>query len=640
MRKHVLGGRKMSKKNKEKEATTILSETTRYLKYSKWIPEEYRRETWEEVCQRNLNMHLDTFSHLGDEFLENIKQVYSDYVIPMKVLPSMRSMQFAGKPVEISPNRMYNCAYMPVDSLECFSEAMFLLLGGTGVGYSVQKHHIKHLPEISLPNSKKTRKYVLEDSIQGWAEAVRILMECYLGKRKTTPRFDYSQIRAKGERLKTSGGKAPGPAPLRECLVKIEGILQNHENSSQMSSLVCHDIMCHIADAVLSGGIRRSALISLFSADDTKMIGCKSGQWYTQNPQRGRANNSAVILRHRIKRPIFRELWLRIKASGSGEPGIYFSHDKDWGTNPCCEIALRPYQFCNLTEISAHTVENQKDLESRSQAAAFLGTLQAYYTDFHYLRPIWQTTTEKDALLGVSMTGIASNTCNHLDIEHAAGIAVDENIRVSEILGINPAARVTCVKPSGTTSCVVGSSSGIHAWYSPYYIRRMVVNKTEPIYSYLKNTIPELVEDDYFKPDEEAKITIPQKAPINATVSTSESALSFLERVKRWSIRWVRPGHKDGLNSHNVSATVYIKDDEWDAVGEWMWMNRHYYNGLAVLPFDGGSYTQAPFEEIDNSEYSRLLKYANLIDLSQVVEMDDNTKLQGELACAGDNCEI
>ena len=196
------------------------------------------------------------------------------------------------------------------------------------------------------------------------------------------------------------------------------------------------------------------------------------------------------------------------------------------------------------------------------------------------------------------------------------------------------------MKPSGTTSCVVGSSSGIHAWYSPYYIRRMVVNKTEPIYSYLKNTIPELVEDDYFKPDEEAKITIPQKAPVNATVSTSESALSFLERVKRWSIRWVRPGHKDGLNSHNVSATVYIKDDEWDAVGEWMWMNRHYYNGLAVLPFDGGSYTQAPFEEIDNSEYSRLLKYANLIDLSQVVEMDDNTKLQGELACAGDNCEI
>ena len=626
----------MPEKNEE-NAEEILSKTTVHMKYAKWMPDLLRRESWEEICQRNLDMHLETFpSSLHDEIIE----VYRKFVIPMKIVPSMRSMQFAGKPVFISPNRVYNCAYMPVDSIECFNEAMFLLLGGTGVGYSVQQHHIKLLPEISLPNPKKTRKYVLEDSIQGWAEAVRILMECYTGSRKNTPRFDYSQIRAKGELLKTSGGKAPGPAPLRECLVKIEGMLQNHENNAQMGSLVCHDIMCHIADAVLSGGIRRSALISLFSADDSKMIGCKSGNWSDNDPQRGRANNSAVILRHRIKRPIFRELWLRIKASGAGEPGIYFSHDKDWGTNPCCEIALRPYQFCNLTEIAAHTVKNQKDLEERVKAAAFLGTLQAYYTDFHYLRQIWQTTTEKDALLGVSMTGIASNTCNHLDIEHAAGLAVTENIRVSVLIGFNRAARVTCVKPSGTTSCVVGSSSGIHAWYAPYYIRRVTVNKTEPIYPYLRDAIPELVEDDFFKPDEEAKIMIPQKAPLGGTVAKNESALNFLERVKRWSIRWVRPGHIDGLNSHNVSATVYIKDNEWDAVGEWMWMNRHYYNGLAVLPFDGGSYTQPPFEEIDKPEYERLLKYANLIDLTKIVEIDDNTNMQGEIACAGGYCEV
>jgi|13_taG_2_1085334.scaffolds.fasta_scaffold02280_7 ribonucleoside-diphosphate reductase alpha chain len=626
--------------NKEEdEAAKILSDTTVNQKYAKWIATENRRETWEEICLRNMEMHLDTFKDMPKEFLDEIEQVYTQYVLPKKVLPSMRSMQFAGKPVEISPNRMYNCAYMPIDDIECFNEAMFLLLGGTGVGYSVQHHHIKHLPPVSKP-SLKTRKYVLEDSIQGWAESVRILMECYTGGRKNTPRFDYSQIRPKGSILKTSGGKAPGPAPLRECLVKIEGMFQNMENDHQLTSLECHDMLCHIADAVLSGGIRRSALIALFSADDNKMIGCKSGQWYNDNPQRGRANNSALILRHRIKRPVFGEIWKRIKMSGSGEPGIYFSHDKDWGTNPCCEIALRPYQFCNLTEINANSINNQKQLENRAVAAAFLGTLQAAYTDFHYLRPVWQTTTEKEALLGVSMTGIASNNCNQLDIEHAAGLAVAENQRISQILGINSAARVTCVKPSGTTSCVVGSSSGIHAWFAPYYIRRMTINKNEAIYSYLKEKIPELVEDDFFKPDEEAKIMIPQKAPVGATVAKHESALGFLERVKRWSIRWVRPGHIDGLNSHNVSATVYIKDDEWDAVGEWMWMNRHYYNGLAVLPFDGGSYTQAPFEEIDKPEYDRLFSYAKLIDLTQVIETEDNTNLQGEIACAGGVCEI
>ena len=624
------------------KANQILSDVTINTKYAKWIKEESRRETWEEICERNMNMHIKSFpgarfegSPLGDEIIE----AYKNYVIPKKVLPSMRSMQFAGKPVEISPNRMYNCAYMPIDSIECFNEAMFLLLGGTGVGYSVQTHHIKYLPPVSHPNVK-TRKYVLEDSIQGWAEAVRILMECYTGSRKNTPRFDYSQIRPKGELLKTSGGKAPGPAPLRECLVKIEGMLQNMENDHQMNSIECHDILCHVANAVLSGGIRRSALISLFSADDTKMIGCKSGNWFDDNPQRGRANNSAVILRHRIKRPVFRELWERIRASGSGEPGIYFSHDKDWGTNPCCEIALRPYQFCNLTEIDGNSIKNQKDLEERVKVAAFLGTLQAAYTDFHYLRPIWQTTTEREALLGVSMTGIASNTCSHLDIEHAAGLAVAENERVSKLIGVNPASRVTCIKPSGTTSCVVNSSSGIHAWFAPYYIRRMVVNKNEPIYSYLKETIPELVEDDYYKPDEEAKISIPQKAPKGATVANYESALSFLERVKRWSIRWVRPGHIDGLNSHNVSATVYIKEDEWGAVGEWMWMNRHYYNGLAVLPYDGHTYPQTPFEEIDKKEYYRLLEYAKKIDLTKVIETDDYTDLQGEIACAGGACEI
>lgn len=425
----------------------------------------------------------------------------------------MRSMQFGGKPVEISPNRVYNCAYMPIDSYIAFSESMFLLLGGTGVGYSVQRHHIEQLPEIQQPNDSRKRRYLINDSIEGWADAVKVLMECYMGIKKDSPKFDYSDIRPKGSLLKTSGGKAPGPQPLRECLVKVEGMLQNIPNGSKLEPIQAHDIMCHIADAVLAGGIRRAAMISLFSADDAKMLSCKSGNWWENSPQRGRANNSAVLLRHRINKEFFMSIWERIQLSGSGEPGIYFSNDKDWGTNPCCEIALRPFQFCNLTEVNASNIEGQKDLEDRVKAASFLGTLQAGYTDFHYLRDIWRKTTEKDSLLGVSMTGIASNIVEKLDIESASLQAKLENRRVAKLLQINPASRVTCVKPAGTTSLVLGSSSGIHAWHDEYYIRRVRVGKNEAIYSYLANNHPELVEDEYFNPTEQAVISIPQKAP-------------------------------------------------------------------------------------------------------------------------------
>jgi len=397
--------------------------------------------------------------------------------------------------------------------------------------------------------------------------------------------------------------------------------------------------MCHLADAVLAGGIRRAAMISLFSADDVEMISSKSGNWWENSPQRGRANNSAVILRHRVTKQFFMELWERIQLSGSGEPGIYFSNDKDWGTNPCCEIALRPYQFCNLTEVNASNVTDQFDLEARVKAASFLGTLQAGYTDFHYLREIWQKNSEKDSLLGVSMTGIASNVVEHLDLEMAAFAAKMENKRVAELIGINQASRVTCVKPAGTTSLVLGTSSGIHAWHDKYYIRRIRVGKNEAIYSYLSENHPDLVEDEYFNPAEQAVISIPQKAPKDAIIRT-ENVFDLLERVKNFSIRWVRTGHKDGLNTHNVSATISIKEKEWDDVGEWMWMNRHYYNGLSVLPYDGGTYKQAPFETISKKEYDELASKLSEIDLTQVIENQDNTNLTGELACAGGQCEI
>ena len=615
--------------------TEILSDITVHMKYAKYNAELLRRETWNEIVDRNKAMHIKTYPSLKEE----IENVYETYVRTKLVLPSMRSMQFGGKPIEISPNRIYNCAYMPLDSYLSFSEGMFLLLGGTGVGYSVQRHHIEQLPEIRHPKADRKRRHLIADSIEGWADAVKVLMESYMGIRTTTPTFDYSDIRPKGSILKTSGGKAPGPQPLRECLVKVEGILQNITDGEKMTSINAHDIMCHIADAVLSGGIRRAAMISLFSADDADMISCKSGSWWENNPQRGRANNSAVILRHRVTKEFFMDLWKRIQASGSGEPGLYFSNDKDWGTNPCCEIALRPYQFCNLTEVNASDVEDQTDLEGRVKAASFLGTLQAGYSDFHYLREVWRKTTEKDALLGVSMTGIASNRVEHLDLEMASFAAKLENSRVSKLIGVKEAARVTCVKPAGTTSLVLGTSSGIHAWHDKYYIRRIRVGKNEAIYGYLSQNHPELVEDEFFNPTQQAVISVPQKAPENA-ITRSENVFELLERIKNFSIRWVRSGHREGSNTHNVSATVSIKEDEWDDVGEWMWMNRHYYNGLSVLPYDGGTYTQAPFETCDKKTFEELSKALRGIDLTQVIETTDETDLSGELACAGGACEI
>ena len=613
----------------------ILSDITVHMKYAKYKPELERRETWEEICQRNMEMHIKTYPQLE----QDIRDVYEHFVLTKKVLPSMRSMQFGGKPIEISPNRVYNCAYMPIDSHIAFSEAMFLLLGGTGVGYSVQRHHVELVNEIQKPNPQRRRRYLIADSIEGWADSIKILMECYMGIRTSTPVFDYSDIREKGALLITSGGKAPGPQPLRECLVKIEGILQNISNGTKLSPIQAHDIMCHIADAVLSGGIRRAAMISLFSADDAEMIACKSGSWWENNPQRGRANNSAVLLRHRVTKDFFMDLWNRIKASGSGEPGIYFNNDKDWGTNPCCEIALRPYQFCNLTEVNASNIKDQADLEARVSAASFLGTLQAGYTDFHYLREIWQRNTEKDALLGVSMTGIASNVVEHLDLEMAAYEVKKENEKVAKLIGINPASRTTCVKPAGTTSLVLGTSSGIHAWHNDYYIRRLRVGKDEAIYGYLSREHPELVEDEFFNPTKQAVISVPQQAPEDA-ITRHESVFDLLERVKNFSIRWVGAGHKDGLNTHNVSATISIKEDEWEDVANWMWLNRHYYNGLSVLPYDGGTYQQAPFEDCDAKTYEELSKSLSEVDLTQVVETQDNTDLSGELACAGGQCEI
>jgi ribonucleoside-triphosphate reductase (thioredoxin) len=613
----------------------ILSDITVHMKYAKFIPELNRRETWHELVDRNKAMHQKKYPKLTEE----IEEVYK-YVYDKKVLPSMRSLQFAGKPIEISPNRLYNCSYLPIDHIDSFSETMFLLLSGCGVGYSVQQHHIKKLPYISKPFETRSRRFVVGDSIEGWADAVKVLIESYLGGRKCSRvKFDYSDVRPKGARLVTSGGKAPGPQPLKECLLKVKGILNAKDDATQLTSLEVHDIVCHIADAVLAGGIRRAALISLFSASDEEMISCKSGDWWELNAQRGRANNSAVLMRHKITKEFFMDLWKRVELSGAGEPGIYLNNDKDWGTNPCCEIALRPYQFCNLCEVNASDVVDQEDLNLRVKAASFIGTLQAGYTDFHYLREVWKETTEKDALIGISMTGIASNKVLNLDMKQAAVIVNQENARVAKQINIRKAARTTCVKPAGTTSLVIGSSSGIHAWHNDYYVRRLRVGKNEAIYSYLAANHPELIEDEYFRPHDTAVISVPQAAPENCIVRT-ESAFDLLERIKKVSTEWVAPGHRSGSNTHNVSATVSLKEDEWDKAGEWMWDNRNYYNGLAVLPYNGGTYIQAPFEDTDLGKFEEMIKSLSNLDLTKVIETEDNTDLSGEAACAGGACEI
>tara|TARA_R110000868_G_scaffold61189_11_gene186079 strand:- start:5760 stop:7499 length:1740 start_codon:yes stop_codon:yes gene_type:complete len=578
-----------------------------------------------------MDMHKRKYPHMVQE-IDNAYQ----FVFDKKSLPSMRSLQFGGAPIELAPNRIFNCAYLPVSEVEAFSETMFLLLGGTGVGYSVQRHHVTQLPEVRGPNKRK-RRFLVSDNIEGWADAVKVLMESYF-KGGMAVDFDYRDIRPKGAMLITSGGKAPGPQPLKDCIHKLRSVMDEAVGRN-LATLEVHDLMCYIADAVLAGGIRRAALIALFSMDDMEMMSCKVGTWYEDNPQRGRANNSAVILRHRATKDDFLKLWERVEASGSGEPGVYFTNDKDWGTNPCCEIALRPYQFCNLVELNVSDIKSQEDLNERSKAAALIGTLQAGYTDFHYLRDVWKETTERDALIGVGQTGIGSGVILSYDLMEAAEAVKEENARVANLIGINIAARCTTVKPSGTSSCVLGTSSGIHAWHNDYYIRRQRLGKNEALYLHLAKHHPELIEDEYFNPEQQAVVEIPQKAPEGSILRT-ESALDLLERVRKFNTEWVQTGHREGQNSHNVSCTISVKEDEWPDVGEWMWKNRNTFNGIAVLPYNGGTYIQAPFEDITEERFNMLERSLNDIDLTQVVEEADETDLSGEVACGGGACEI
>ena len=613
------------------QSQAILSDITIFNKYAKYIPEIERRESWDELVERNMAMHIRKYPQLKSEIKEAYKFVYA-----RQVLPSMRSLQFGGAPIELANNRMFNCAYSPANHPAIFSETMFNLLGGSGVGFSVQKCHTDQLPTIIGPSNKQ-RRFLVGDSIEGWADAVKVLIKAYtMGK--SDPVFDFRDIRPKGARLITSGGKAPGPDPLRICLDKLRSVL-NDSIGRNLQPIEVHDMICHIADAVLSGGIRRAALISLFDHDDMDMLAAKAGDWWELNPQRGRANNSVVLHRDHTTEEMFFNVWQRVKESGAGEPGIFWTNNYDMGANPCCEIALNPNQYCNLVELNVSDIKDQDELNARVKAGTFIGTLQAGYTDFHYLRSAWKEQTEKEALLGVSMTGIASGAVLNLDLNQAAEVSIAENNRVAKAIGINSSARILTVKPAGTTSLVLGCSSGIHAWHNDYYVRRMRVGKNEPLYTYMKGKVPELIEDDHFKPHLEAVMSFPQKAPDGAILRT-ENYKDLLERVKKFNIEWVASGHISGDNMHNVSCTISLKDDEWEGCGTWMWDNREYYTGISVLPYNGGSYIQAPFEDCSKEQYDIMFKHLSEINLKKVIEHEDFTELKEQAACAGGACEV
>jgi len=630
----------------------VLSSLIAFGKYARWWGELGRRETFEEVVARDYQMLVDQIDYLSlphgntDVLLHELKYAFRR-VLRREILPAMRALQFAGEPIFRDNNRIYNCGFMHARRPAFFKELMFLLLGGSGIGYSVQRHHVGQLPVLRPPGPE--RKYLVQDSVIGWALAVDTLVKAYFFG-APLPRFDFSEVRPAGTVLKTSGGKAPGPAKLREALEHTRSILEMRlaHPDPALRPIDVHDIACFLADAVVSGGIRRSAMIALFSPDDQEMLHAKSGRWWDLEDQRALANNSAVLLRGEDDH-LFDSVFTALSTSGSGEPGIFWTNDREMGTNPCAEIALHDMQFCNLTTINVSDVTGQEDLDWRAWSAAIIGTVQATFTDFHFLDPGWKETTERERLVGVSMTGIASGKIDGLDLARAADKARQANALASQLLGIRPAARVTTIKPEGTASLVVGSSSGIHAWHAPYYIRRTRFHKTEAVAQYLLRKLPYRPEHDpaFPFPLEDAVgdpntlvLSVPTRAPEGAVTRDDETALTLLDRVAHVTRDWILPGHRSGPNRNNVSATVSVRPEEWEQVRQWMWRNRELYSGIALLPYDGGTYTQAPFQEIDADTYDLLAIQFTDIDVTEIDETSDYTTLAGEAACAGGACEV
>lgn len=578
-------------------------------------------------------MHLTKFPKLSSEITKSFSLVHD-----LKVMPSMRSLQFAGDAILKNHCRIYNCSFQRMDRTRAFGETLFLLLSGVGVGYSIQKRHTERLPKVQKPNEEG--KFLVHDSIQGWAQAVDVLIEAYMYGR-IRPNFDLSSIRPKGSYLVTTGAKAPGPEPLRQMLIQVEEKLKLAVGR-KLRPIEVHDIVCIISDCVLAGGIRRAALIALFDRFDNEMMKCKSGNWWESAPWRARANNSAVLPRKEVTKEEFMEILKACKESGSGEPGFSWTDDPDnMGYNPCHEIALLSQQFCNLTTTNVTGATSEREILKRVQAAAFIGTLQASYTDFPYLTPKWKENSEQEALIGVSMTGIADagDLLTPELLNAAAKMVLETNERVARKIGINPAARATALKPEGSSSCVLQSSSGMHDRHDEYYIRRIRMNNDDALYKYLSAKIPELCEADLFSKSG-GVVSIPQESPPGAILRSQTTALQLFQRAIKFNKHWVAPGHRSGNNMHNVSATISVKPEEWEELGEAMWKHRAHYSGISLLPYDGGSYKQAPFESCTKEQFEEMSKLVKAIDLREVIELEDYTDRLDQVACAGGVCEL
>lgn len=670
---------------------------SRYARYSE---ERRRRETWAEAVARVRDMHLTRYADrsLADAKLAALEagEITSEQLAVLEntgglhdavrtafaaveareVLPSMRSLQFGGEAILTKHARIYNCAFTYVDRLEAFSEALYLLLCGCGVGFSVQKHHVAKLPRLApRDESSPALLHVVGDTIEGWADALRVLLENAVAGR--TVEFDFTQIRPEGAPLRTSGGKAPGPAPLFHSLSRIEKILKVAAGR-KLRSIEAYDILMWAAKAVLSGGVRRSATICLFSADDAEMTAAKTGNWFDENPQRAASNNSAIIPRATATRAQFDALFEAQKQFG--EPGFYFVEDTEHGANPCVEIGLHPrlrvdaavtarlrelgyhgrlregeeltgVQFCNLATISAAAAENRGEFLRLCAQAAVIGTLQAGYTEFGYLSPVSRVITEREALLGISLCGVLDRPDLLLDasvLRAGAAMVKAVNAVLARALGIAPAARTTCVKPEGTASLLLGTSSGLHPHHARRYFRRVQANVHDPVYLHFRRKNAHMTEQSVYDPNGRTEvITFPVEGPVFGIYRDDLSAVKHLEYIRLVQENWVQAGrrhevHSPGLH-HNVSCTVSVAPEEWPAVADFIWNNRQVFTGIALLQTCGDKvYVQAPREGVvtaaDIEKWNALVHEP--VDYTTLEESEDITELKQVIACAGGTCEL
>jgi len=621
-------------------------------RYARWIEEENRRETWEETVNRYFN-YLEKHTKENNNFSLSVekRKELQDAVLNLEIMPSMRALMTAGVALERCHVAAYNCSYLPVDSVRSFDECLYILMCGTGVGFSVERKYTKQLPTVNESFEDSETTIVVGDSKTGWAKGYKELIHLlYSGQ---IPTWDLSKLRPAGARLKTFGGRSSGPDPLDDLFRFTVDIFKGAAGR-KLKSIECHDIMCKIGSVVVVGGVRRSALISLSDLQDQEMALAKSGEWWNNEGQRALANNS-VCYKEKPPIGIFMKEWLTLYNSKSGERGIYNRQsavekslengrrnaDYDFGTNPCSEIILRPYQFCNLTEVVVRADDKIVDLERKIELATILGTIQSTLTDLKYLRKIWKDNTEEERLLGVSLTGIMDNellntaSAGYLSdlLSQLKQVAVDTNLGLSEQLGIPQSTAITCVKPSGTVSQLVDSASGIHARHSEYYIRTVRGDKKDPLTQFMQSAgVP--VEDDIMQPDSTVVFSFPVKSPKKAVTRNDTSALEQLNLWLKYQKNWCE---------HKPSVTITVKEDEWLDVGAWVYENFNDVAGISFLPHSDHTYKQAPYQECTKEEYldlkKRMPKNINWQDLSEL-EKEDSTRGGQELACTADSCEI